>query len=180
MEHAAEIIKLCLRARYSFAIWVTGSLSLGLEMKFLRANELTGEFGKYLGAITGFAFVVWVVEIGLLIFEKLKEWNLKRIDSKHILEFFATLTESERNVLGRALNRNEQTINSMRGNDGTAQALVAKGLIQRASNEKTEYLTPFIIPTNVWKAMLKNKERFPVPGEEAKSVVVTSAPVPSP
>jgi len=170
MEQVSEIIKLCLRARYSFAIWITGLVALLLKPSFLQLDRLSADYGKYVGAISFFAFVIWVIEIGLLLFEKVMAWKVAKDDDRKLGEFLNTLTRSERKVLARALHNNVQTITSLRGNADDALSLIAKGLIQQAGEERTEYVTPFIISSKVWGLIKKRKAEFPNPSEERKAI----------
>jgi hypothetical protein len=171
MESIPEVLKLCLRARYSFAIWVTGLATLIAAPSFLFLDQLTTEYGKFVGAITAFSFVVWVVEITLALHQKFQEWRDRKKIAAEMLQSLQTLDPQERQVLKNALKQNRQTVTVI-GGSYEFDSLVAKGFLKRTGSEESSYGTiPFLIPNDVWRLMHAKKAELlaePMPAVQTK------------
>ena len=80
VEISKEVLKLAVRARYAFVIWVVTLAILTIPLPgFLGLDTFRQDHKQYLGFVCLIAFVLWMVEFTLLITEKLQahfiEWQ---------------------------------------------------------------------------------------------------------
>jgi len=151
VELAKEFLKLAVRPRYSFSLWVT-SLSIlvvGLP-NFLRLEAFRLQFGQYIGLICLVMFVVWVVEISLMIAEILKAHLAMRRAEKRTLKLLNYLNSREAHLLVVAVSKNIQTV-TWREDADEVSSLVDKRLLSRVPDGSTMPHKPCTIPQFVWE-----------------------------
>lgn len=162
MENLHEVLKLFFRARYSFALWVTGVLLLLAPLLPIPDHALYGETRPYIAAVTLFAFVVWLVEVVLLARDARRASKQEKARLDELDGLLQTLSTGERGLLAQALHRNQQTVVCV-GNSHEVWTLVSKGLLLTPASGKSQYATGFVIPKEVWKLMQARKGEFPKP-----------------
>jgi hypothetical protein len=119
------------------------------------------EFGKVLleyaarprySFVAWIAFVVWLVEIVLLLFQKYSDWRNEKAKEKETLAHIKTLSYHEARLLVNAVERNTQTVIARKDMD-EGYLLCEKGLLQKVKTDgklTTFGENPHFIPTFVW------------------------------
>jgi hypothetical protein len=145
-----EILKLALRPRYSFAIWVTALLILVVPLPaVLLLDDFRQQYGKFLGIAALLCFVVWVVEMVLF-------FGTDWIHRQRTLEYLQTLNSEEQFAIARAVFQRNQTV-ILSPDSHEANSLVSKGLLLGTVAERNMFGRAFTIPTFVWKKVASRR-----------------------
>ena len=151
---AQDVLKLAVHPRYSFSIWVTSFLLLGIPLPdFLRVDPIRESYGHFVGTIGLTAFVVWLVEMFLFVAsEPIKNYFDRREKLKHL----NTLNTREASLLFHAITKNCQTV-TWRNDTGAVDSLIAKGLLEKVpvTTENRFNFDPVTIPRFVWDRITK-------------------------
>jgi hypothetical protein len=158
-EIGKELLKLALHARYSFAVRVLALLILtGYHPAFLKLDRIRDEFGQWIGATCLGAFILWVVEISIYIYEQVKGLYLVWREKHKTLEQLDSLSHGEATILLRYIQQGSQTDNYMKDSN-EANSLVQKKLLIMVAVETRYESRPFTVPRFVWKHINKEKIR---------------------
>jgi hypothetical protein len=155
-----ELVKLALRPRYSFALWVCAVIILAVPLPdFLRLQDFRTEYGKFLGVVAVLTFVVWVVELAIVL-------GAKKRDEWHVIAHLDGLNPEELAILGKAVGTGHQTINCQctRGN---VQSLVAKRMFDPAGQPNKFEMQAHTVPLFLWRYLNKPKHGFLVRAKAA-------------
>jgi hypothetical protein len=157
VEIGKEVLKLALRARYSFSLWVVCLIILVVQTPaFLRLHAFREEYGQYLGFGCLIMFVVWVVEVILMGSELLKADLSARLEERTILKQLDSLNPREINLLVFAVSKKIQTV-SWPPADDAVSSLVAKGLLLTVPDKSSMPYKPFTVPRFVWDKITSPK-----------------------
>jgi hypothetical protein len=157
MEQLPELLKIALRARYSFALWVGGLLALTAPLpQFLRLSALVEEYGQWIGVVTTVSFLTWTVEMVLLAWEKFSERRSERAKRDQLLQYLDALSPAERMLLAKAIKVTQQTL-VCRMDDPAVSSLVGKGLLIAVPHKSQFNSYPHIIPPTIWKHLNSGK-----------------------
>jgi hypothetical protein len=149
-----ELLKLAVRPRYSFSIWVTALLLLAIPLPdFLRVDTIRTDYGHYVGIVCLAAFVLWLVEVVLFfVSDPIRTYVYQKEKLKHL----DSLNATEAELLVHAVEKKCQTV-TWRTDSGAPDSLVAKGLLERvpvASPNRFGF-DPYTIPRFVWERITK-------------------------
>lgn len=157
VELGKEVLKLAVRARYSFSLWMVCLLILVVPLPdFLRLNVIRQKYGEVLGAIGLSMFVVWVVEVFLLTWEAVKGRLTARREEKKVLKHLDSLTSREAHLLAVAVTKKVQTVN-WKENSPEVSSLIAKGLLSAVPANSQGNVKPFTVPRFVWEEINKTR-----------------------
>ncbi len=156
-----ELIKVALRARYSFCVWVFCAVVLLAPLpEFLEVpDEFNVRAKPWVGVLGLLAFIVWIVEIALSLSSVVRERLAERKVRLALIEQLENLSNDELNVLGRALVLNSRTIR-WRDDYDEVSSLVARGLLLPVPGESPTHVRPYIIPVEIWKHLAANRQAF--------------------
>lgn len=155
MDGLAELLKLFLRARYSFALWVTAAIVLFVPLPdAFQFKDLPTEYRRVIGPIFLVSLIVWLIETGLTAYDCFKAKKVGWDEDKTIVQFLETLSPAETKYLSQAVERNQQTILAHDENQ-QIRSLEAKGLIKATAGKSPEHTVPYVIPHSVWRILLK-------------------------
>lgn len=163
MSDFAEIVKeglrLVVRPCYSFAIALTTLLLLITPLPgVMGLDRFREEYRQYIGLVCLFCFVLWVVEAGLFVGEKVWDYLQEQEKKKIVLKRLESLGTFEATMLLRAIENKTQTaLNYPDSSD--AHSLVTKELLLQALplsvGKNSRNLVPFVIPDFVWEHINK-------------------------
>lgn len=159
MAWVTEIHKLVqLKARYFFGLWVFGTLLIFLPepIKQQMRVEIPEMAKPWLGFSTLAAFVLWIVQIILLLAGFIRDWIRGRKVRAEILSQLETLSQGERDIFLICLLSNQRTIRRQI-TDSDVHSLTAKRLISRAGGMGSALSWPHTIPRFVWEYIKANE-----------------------
>lgn len=155
-----EIIELGLRPRYSFCVWLTCILILGVPFPaVLRLDEIRTRYAAYLTATALFTFIVWVVELVLFRWNSFVANRIASIQRREVIAQLDSLSPDELFLLARAVILNVQTVRWKSDHD-EVHSLVAKGLITPVPHDGTFGSKPYTVPRFVWAHLVAEKSAF--------------------
>lgn len=153
VEIGKEVVKLAVRARYSFSIWVVSLFILVIPLPtFLGLDSFRHKHGEYVGLVCLSMFVVWVVEVSLIWFESIKNDRRLRDAEKRILQQLDSLNPREAHLLVFAASKKIQTV-AWREDADEVSSLAAKGLLSVVPDGSKMLHKPYTIPRFVWEAI---------------------------
>jgi hypothetical protein len=158
VELGKEVLRLAVRARYSFSIWVVAFIILVLPLPaFLHLEAFRRDHGQYIGLIGLIMFVVWIVEVTLMGSEMLTAYRAARKEEWEILKHRDSLNSQEAGLLNAAVSQKSQTLNC-RPDIEEVHSLVAKGLflvVPDSGGMDGRFCRPYTIPRFVWEEINK-------------------------
>jgi hypothetical protein len=161
-----DFLALATKARYAFAIWATALIVLLAPVpSSFRIDALRGEAAPYVAIVFFFAFIVWIVEVSLIGWEKRKERkrkeeekreerNKKEQEERTLLNQLCFLNSREAHLLVRAVTKQVQTV-IWQSKTTEVYSLVSKGLLVKVPDDSGQYLSPFTVPCRVWEEINK-------------------------
>lgn len=159
-EGLVELIKLLVRARYAFAAWVMCLVAILLARSGMaEATDAVKKFGIYLYALGGFFFIVWLVEIGIVVWDKLSEKLAERKKKKDLLDMLPSLNPQEMFLLARGVFLGYGTFEWGKMDPAIA-SLEAKQLIKTTDNPNWGFGRIVMIPKPVWDYLVTHKVDF--------------------
>ncbi len=142
-------------ARYSFSIWVVCFLILVAPLPgFLRLDGIRQDYGQYVGLVGLIAFVVWVVEVALLMTDHTMTHLAAARAKKEILTHLDSLNSREAHLLVVAVSNAIQTV-TWRQDADEVSSLVAKGLLCVVPDGSKVFHKPYTVPRFVWEHIAK-------------------------
>ena len=157
IELSKEALKLAVRARYCFSLWIVALIILVVPTPhFLRLDPFRKEYGQYLGLVGLVMFVMWLVEVALIGSEFAKAKLVARREERKKLEHLDSLNSREAALLVFAVSKNNQTV-SWPPEDDAVGSLVAKGLLSNVPDGSSMPYKPFTIPRFVWSELKRPK-----------------------
>jgi hypothetical protein len=154
-EIAKELTKLATRPRYSFALWVSAFLLLAVPLPdFLKLNQLSRDYGQYIGLVTVLFVVVWIVEVSLIMKDAFIDRASLHRHRHETLKQLDSLNSQEAHLLSIAVENKTQTV-VWREDYDEVNSLVAKGLLDAVSGKSMTGSRPFTLPRFVWDHLNK-------------------------
>lgn len=145
-----------LKPRFLFGLWLLGAIILFLPDAVAESfgiRDIRQSFRGWIGIGTLAAFAFWCVQ--LIPFYRAKR-NTKNLRER-VVRSLGSLSQEEWLLLAYCSNRNQRTI-PLEITHRAANALVAKGILIRASGVGDSLAWPFTIPEFLWEHLKTNPE----------------------
>jgi hypothetical protein len=156
----------------TFVVFFATSFLLLASQALLARLGLSQALSEHRSAVgLGFIFsAAWVFVTILsagyrITASRLSYFKSKREEHKQIIAAIPQLTETEKQIIGYLLSKN-QTMFTNTFDCGHAATLVSKGFVVRALKPGQSFVqleVPFEVPQRVWKILLEHKDKFPKP-----------------